>query len=164
MTSSERLVGEEVRRGVSQPDRVTEVWKAFSSQPLLSCWLCFPCRQCFSEWQRDRFCGQPHRKQNTHTYTHTHTHIHRRVEVKPYFGKSPPTSYLVRHAFHQSWHVYLMITDLFCFLESSGLMAYISFVHCVMSLLFKQQHVLLMHFFEPVSLVIKIFATTNTGS
>ena len=38
--------------------RVTEVWKAFSSQPSLNYWLCFPRRLCF--------CGLTHARAHTH--------------------------------------------------------------------------------------------------
>lgn len=127
--------------------RVTEVWKALSSQPLLNSWLCFPRRLCFSEWQCDCFRG----------LTHT-------LDVKPYFGKPPPTSAIVRHAFRHSWHVYLMpIIDLFFLFPR---VFWVDGVHrlrllCYVPTLQTETRFLLMHF--PVSLVIQIFEATNTG-
>lgn len=95
----------------------------------------------------------------SHTRAHTHT-----LDVKPYFGKPPPTSAIVRHAFRHSWHVYLMpIIELFFLFPR---VFWVDGVHrlrllCYVPTLQTETRFLLMHF--PVSLVIQIFEATNTG-
>lgn len=118
-------------------------------------WLCFPCRLCFSEWQRDRLCGQTH----THTQGLRGETIFWKITVN--FQTSSDTHSSKADMFIRWW------LPIFVFSSVLGLMVCIKpRMLCNVTIIQTATCFVDASFFSfaPVSLVIKIFATTNTES